>query len=144
MATKTLEQLEREWERYVRKTEREAKLARKRLPKPQRITTLVQSRAVTIRNPQGKRLRNARWGKWETWNEFRDDALNLKAAISNALSRLKKYRVGTIIYLRKVANGLPTKTIFPIFEAKWGNDDIPFVSWKINPVAERARRLVKS
>lgn len=143
MPTKTLAQLEREWQRYVRKTEIEAKLARKRIPKRVRITTLIQSRAITIYNPKGKRIRNARWGKWETWNEFRDEVLNIRTAISNALQRLKRYRIGTIVYLRKVENGLPTRTVFPVFEAKWGTDGIPFVSWKGHPVAERARRLVK-
>lgn len=143
MTTKTEKQLEREWERYVKKTEIEAKLARKRIPKRVRITTLVQSRAVTIYNPQGKRIRNARWGRWETWNEFRDEALNLRIAINHAISRLKKYKIGTIVYLRKVVNGLPTKTVFDVFEAKWGTDGIPYISWKGHPVAERARRLAK-
>lgn len=141
MATKSMAQIEREWQAYIRKTKREATIKKR----PIRITTLVQSRAVTIYNRQGKQIGGkARWGKWETWNDYQDDRLNLRAAVRNALKRLKEYRIGTVVYVRKVINGLPSpKDVYPIFEAKWGTDNLPFVQWKPNPVADRAKRLAK-
>ena len=106
-----------------------------------KVTHLVQSRAVSIYDKQGQRMRKAKWGKWERWNEFKENVRNVRAAINNAMSRLKRRHVGSVVYIRTVENGRLTKTLTPIFQAKWGTDGKPFIRWS-GPVGEYWRRLL--
>tara|TARA_Y100000310_G_scaffold268515_1_gene281157 strand:- start:421 stop:843 length:423 start_codon:yes stop_codon:yes gene_type:complete len=131
--------LEREWRDFITKSKRKAIKGKR---KPPNVTFLVQSRSVTVMNPQGEWLNKARWGKWENWNDYTNNSRNLKMAIKNALRRLNKHQVGTVIYVRVVVNRLASDSILPIWQAKWGGDGFPFVAWKRNPVAEYWKRRV--
>ena len=141
MSTKTLAQLEKEYAAYIAGTKKAAKRER---PRVRKVAYLIQSRAVSIFTPQGRRIGTARWGKWESWNDYDSNEANLKAAMTFALKRLKAKRIGTIVYVRQVVNGLATKTVSPLWEAKWGGDGIPYISWKANPLAGMWRRRLNS
>ena len=111
-----------------------------------KLSYLVQSRVIYDKNREGQRFPGGkiRWGKWVTWNRDRDNVFNLQDAIKMALARLKARHQGTVVYIRAVANNLPSKKTIPIWEAKWGHDDLPFISWKPNPVADMWRKRLKS
>jgi len=122
MATKTLKQLEREWGRYVAQTRRGR---RKVLKRPAPVTAILSRRVTTVTG--GKAL----WGNYRHWNKYPDNVRNLKAAIRDALNFLKRRHIGTIVY----ATIRGSKDVVPVWEAKWGHDGLPFISWKANPVA---------
>ena len=89
----------------------------------------VVSRLVTIRTPSGKRTRNAKWGQPEAWNISTDLGENLKAAIVTAQKRLHSKHLGTVVYLiQRHDAGIPHDTQ-EIFQAKWGNDNKPFMAF---------------
>lgn len=108
------------------------------------ITYLVQSRTIHDRDGSWNRFPGGKihWGKGITWNRHKDNILNIRGVIQQAVRRLNMRHIGTMIYIRKVVNRAPTKAVVPIFEAKWGHDELPFISWKANPVADYWRRKV--
>jgi len=142
---KTLARLEREYQQYLERSRKEAERIRRKRPPRVKLSFLVQSRVVFDRDGFGHRFPGGtiRWGKWITWNTYRDNVLNLKKAINEVLHRLKEKHQGAIIYIRPVMNNLPSKKVVPIFQAKWGHDNLPFISWKDNPVALMWRRRIK-
>ena len=123
MAKKTLRQLEKEYAQYIAGTKEKAKATREALKKAPTIP--VRSRHVTIFSPSGKRMREAKWGRWQLWHRFPDTTNNLKDALRYTLSTLKKKGLGSVIYVGNV----------PVFDAKMGADRVPYVSWKDNPTA---------
>ncbi len=108
------------------------------------IAYLVQSRTIHDHDGYGHRFPGGKihWGPGVTWNRHINNILNIREAIKEVVQRLNVRHIGAMIYIRKVVNHLPTKTAVPIFEAKWGHDDLPFISWKSNPVADYWRRQV--
>jgi len=102
-----------------------------------KLSYLIQSRAVFDKDGTGHRFSGGkiRWGKWRTWNRRLDNELNLREAIRWAMLRLKTFRLGAVVYIRAVVNNRASKEETPIFEAKWGHDDLPYMAWKDNPAA---------
>lgn len=81
----------------------------------------------------------AKWGAYREWSEHKDNALNIRDAIRDATRYLHRHHVGTIIYITQKGS----KTLLPIWEAKWGHDKLPFISWKRHPMADWWQRRVE-
>jgi len=110
-----------------------------------RVQYLVRSRAIFDKNGEGHRFSGGkvRKGKWITWNAHQDNNLNLREAIIDARSRLKLRRVGTVVYIVPFYDGIwSRKNATPLFDAKWGHDGLPYMSWKDNPAAMYWRRRI--
>ena len=122
MATKTMREVERAWERYVARTRRPR---RHYLKRPAPVTAILARRITTVTG--GKAL----WGDFKRWGQYSDNVRNLKAAIRDALGFLHRRHIGTIVY----ATIRGSRDVVPVWEAKWGHDGMPFTSWKANPVA---------
>jgi len=71
------------------------------------------------------------WGDVRQWKTSEDPAKNVKSAIAYTLRSLREKKFGTIVYV--VGKGW--REPVPIYEAKMGNDGIPFTAWKRNPAA---------
>ena len=92
---------------------------------------LIQSRAVFDHHPRTKKRYSGGkvvWGEWKNWNEHAENKWNFRDAVRSARKRLGRYRVGTVVYIRRLTErGRPTKQIVKLFQAKWGHDDQPFI-----------------
>ncbi len=130
MATKTIAQLEREWREYTARPVRpKRKVIKRRAP-----AVAILSKHVTT-TTGGKAL----WGKFRQWASHRDNVSNLKEAMRYAVSYLRRQHIGTIVYVILVGSKNP----IPLWEAKWGHDGAPFISWKPNPVAAMWKKRVR-
>ena len=92
---------------------------------------LIQSRAVFDLHPRTKtRYSGGKvvWGEWKNWREHPENKWNFRDAVRSAKKRLGRYRVGTVVYIRRLTDrGRPTKQVVKLFQAKWGHDDQPFI-----------------
>ena len=89
----------------------------------------VVSRFVTIRNSSGKRIRNAKWGQPIVWNKSPELGDNIKMAIMYHNKFLHEKHLGGIVHLiQSHGRGIPHDTQ-EIFQAKWGNDNKPFMAF---------------
>jgi len=79
------------------------------------------------------------WGAVKQWYKRDNVIANVKEAISFASQYLRQSHMGTIVYV--VGRGW--REPVPIYEAKWGHDDIPFEDWKGNPTAHWWSRKIK-
>ena len=128
---KSLAQIEREWKEYVaRPTRPRVKV----LKRPAPVIAILARHITTMTG--GKAL----WGKFRHWATHRDNVANLKDAMRNATGYLHSQHIGTIVYVTIKGS----KNIIPIWEAKWGHDGIPFISWKPNPIAAMWKRRAGS
>jgi hypothetical protein len=95
--------------------------------------------AVFTRNIKLVTGGRAVWGDVRRWAGSDDPARNVKNAIAYALRYLNEKGIGTIVYV--VGKGW--REPMPIYEAKKGNDGIPYTAWKSNPAATwwRDRRI---
>jgi len=131
MTTKTIGQLEREWREYT---------ARPARPKKKVLKRAAPGVAILARHITTMTGGKALWGKFRHWANHKDNVANLKEAMRDAIAYLHRQHIGTIIYVTLVGS----KNIIPIWEAKWGHDGAPFISWKPNPVAAMWKRRVGS
>jgi len=134
MTTKTLKRLEKEYAQYIAKTRREAARKRRLILKRPAPRFVVLSRHVTTVTG-GKAV----WGKFRSWTSHADNARNLRAAIEYAVGFLRNRHIGTIVYVIRRGGREP----IPVWEAKWGHDNLPFVSWKPNPAAVYWKRRMR-
>lgn len=95
--------------------------------------------AVLIRHITTGKGHKAVWGKFVVWLKHEDMVLDIQEAISYAKKKLRENHIGTIVYIAKKG----TMSALPIWEAKWGHDNLPYMAWKPNPAAEYWRRRVK-
>ena len=93
-------------------------------------TFQVFSKSIIENDKNGKRLHTTKWGRPRTWDRKELPLDNLKMAIRWARASMKKTHTGYVIYRRVVINGIPTEKIEPLFQAKWGHDDLPFTALK--------------
>lgn len=105
----------------------------KRLKRPAPVFAVLTRHVTTGRG--GKAI----WGSFKAWLGSKDMVLNIKEAIRYAKQQLRRQHIGTIVYIAKKG----TKSAIPIWEAKWGHDNLPFMAWKPNPAAEYWRRKIK-
>lgn len=105
----------------------------KRLKRPAPVFAVLSRHVTTVAG--GK----AKWGKFREWTDRQDNALNIKDAIKDATRYLHSRHVGTIIYITQKGS----KTLLPIWEAKWGHDGLPFILWKRHPMADWWQRRVE-
>ena len=105
---------------------------------------LIQSRAVFDRHPRTKKRYSGGkvvWGEWKNWREHALNKWNFRDAVTNAKKRLGRYRVGTVIYIRRLTDrGRPTKQVIKLFQAKWGHDNKPFMEFGMPVGAYWAKR----
>lgn len=109
------------------------------------VQYLVRSRAIYDKNGEGNRFSGGKVhkGRWITWNAHQDNNLNLREAIIDARSRLKLRHIGTVVYIVPFYNGKAYRGDFtPLYDAKWGHDNLPYMSWKDNPPAMYWRRRI--
>lgn len=92
--------------------------------------------AVLTRHITTGRGHKAVWGSFKPWLNHKDMVLNIKEAIRYAKKKLREAHIGTIVYIAKKG----TQSALPVWEAKWGHDNLPFISWKANPAADYWRR----
>ena len=91
------------------------------------VTYQVYSRLVAVRNRLGERIRQARLGQWHRWRDSKQLIYNVEAAIKYVTGKMINDHIGGIVAVRPVANGVPQPEYTKIFQAKWGNDDKPFL-----------------
>lgn len=93
-----------------------------------KTTFVVISQTIHDRDSSGKRFPKGavKLSRVKTWNRYRNNNNNLKAAIINAHNKLLKENLGSIVSIQKYTNGLPTKYITKIYQCKWGHDKKPF------------------
>jgi len=96
--------------------------------------------AVLTRHITTGRGHKAVWGRYRAWLRNEDMVLNIKEAIRYAKRYLRDNHIGTIVYIAKEG----TRSALPIWEAKWGHDNLPFMAWKPNPAAEYWRRRIET
>lgn len=125
---KTLEQMEQEWREYVSKKRGKTLKARRRIPK-----TIILSRHVTTKTG-GKAV----WGDFRQWVQSTNPVTNIRAAIRYAKSYLQERHIGTVVYV--TIRG--TDNVVPVWQAKWGHDNQPFITWNANPAADYWRRQI--
>jgi len=106
----------------------------KRLKRPAPVFAVLTRHVTTIRG--GKVL----WGNFRAWLKKEDMVLNIKDAIRYARQYLQANHIGTIVYIARKG----TRAAIPIWEAKWGHDNLPFMAWKPNPAAEYWRRRINA
>lgn len=128
---KSLAQLEKEYAKYVIRTKRP------------RATTLRHSApvvAILSRHITTMAGGKALWGKFRHWGDHKDNVRNLKDAMQYAVGILRRRHIGSIVYVTLKGS----KNLIPLWEAKWGHDGVPFISWKPNPVASLWQRRLES
>ena len=130
---KSLARLEREYAQYIVKTKEEAERKRRLIRKPPKVRYTVQTKHVTT-GVGGKAI----WGKVKTWRQYADIKLNIKAARDYAVAYMNRRHIGTVLYIRREG----TRGATPIFQAKWGHDNLPFVRWN-GPVGEYWKRQLR-
>lgn len=92
-----------------------------------KVSYKVQSQFVTIHNPVGGRIKVALKSKWRTWQRYQGMAGNIEDAIRKIVSKMLKDHVGGIVVIRRVVDGVSKSDYTKVFQAKWGNDGLPFV-----------------
>ena len=111
------------------------------------VTKKPARKGVYLRKPAAKAMAFTRhvtlntahksiWGKPRRWDRHADILSNVRDALKHALSYLAAKQIGTIVYVV----GKNGQELIPIFECKWGNDNIPYKAFKNNPVAGWWRR----
>ena len=100
-----------------------------RTRKPE-TTFKVQSQLVTIHNRAGGRIRDARKGKWRTWQYYRRAGSNMADAIRYVTRKMLEDRVGGIVVIRQYVNGHPLEDYTKVYQAKWGTDNRPFLRFE--------------
>jgi len=105
----------------------------KRLKRPAPVFAILSRHITTVRG--GK----AKWGAFKEWSEHKDNALNIRDAMKYGTRYLNRRHVGTIVYITQKGS----KEVLPIWEAKWGHDNQPYIAWKRYPVADYWRRRVE-
>ena len=95
---------------------------------PTRTHFVIISQHIIDKTPSGKRFPKGvvKMSRVKTWNRYRNNNNNLKAAIINAHNKLIKEHIGSIVSIQKYTNSLPTKDITKIYQCKWGHDKKPF------------------
>ena len=101
---------------------------------------LIQSRAIREHDSDGRRLRQVGWGGYETWTKFRSPIANFRDAVNEVTKRMEETHVGFVVYRTVIMDGEPTDDIQPLYQAKWGHDDMAFTAYK--PLGEKWRRGV--
>jgi hypothetical protein len=100
-----------------------------------KITFLMQSRPIIEKTADGKWLSQVRWGRWETFKDYEDNAENFRTAVIHVTQRMLDRHIGSIVAIRVLVNGVPTQKVTKLYQAKWGHDNQPFMAYS-GPVGE--------
>lgn len=92
-----------------------------------KVSYRIQSQLVTIYNRKGDRVRDARKGDWRTWESYRNMVSNIEGAIKYIVGKMLNDRVGGIVVIRQIYEGVMAPEYTKIFQAKWGTDGSPFI-----------------
>jgi len=103
-----------------------------------KLNYLIQSRAVTIFDRQGNRIRT-RWGRWVNWRRHPSHIDNFRDAVLFVTRQMERKHIGGIVVVRLVVNGIATPRRQKVFQAKWGVDDMPFTRFE-GPAGDWLRR----
>ena len=93
-----------------------------------KITYIIQTRPVAI-HYQGKRVRQALWGRWRTWDRKDEVKENVRDAIEYVNANLMNNQIGGVVVVRMLRAGVSTKSFNKIYQAKWGSDNRPFTQF---------------
>lgn len=80
----------------------------------------------------------AQWGDPRGVQTEKSPELNLKKAIDYARKYLTRTHMGTIVYVI----GRGWREPVPVYEAKWGHDDLPYMAWKNSAIGLWWRRRI--
>ena len=105
----------------------------RRLRRPAPVFAVLSRHITTVKG--GK----AKWGEYREWSNHKDNVLNFREAMKYAVNYLKRRHIGTLVYITQKGE----RDILPLWEAKWGHDNKPYIAWKRYPVADFWRRRVE-
>ena len=94
-------------------------------------TYLIESKAIIETDERGKRFPRGqvKWGRFVRWQNYNSPQSNFKDAVRQVTRDLHKNHTGYVIYRRVVLNGLLTNDLKPLYKAKWGHDNQPFIQY---------------
>lgn len=97
------------------------------LKQPKELKRPATQTSVFTRHVSLTRNGKARWGlRYRQWKDSKDTVGNIRAAIRYANRHLDTTGEGTIVY----TVGAGFRELTPIYEAKMGNGNRPYKSWK--------------
>ena len=86
----------------------------------------IQMRKYTKYDKDGKQIHGCRKSRYLNWQPYNELKSNLKDAIRAANVWMLRTHQGFVVYLRLFYNGIPTRNMEKLYEAKWGTDGKPF------------------
>ncbi len=86
----------------------------------------VETQTISIHRDDGTRIRDAKKSRWHIWHSHSAVIDNVRDAISYATKIMLGRHIGSIVVVRPIVDGMSTHNVTKIFQAKWGNDDLPF------------------
>ncbi len=94
-------------------------------------TYLIEFRAILETDERGKRFSHGaiKYGRFVRWQKFDNPKTNFRDAVRQITRDLTQNHRGYIIYRRVVLNGLLTNDLKPLYKAKWGHDNQPFMQY---------------
>ncbi len=88
----------------------------------------IQSQNISIFKPDGQtRVRDARKSRWHIWDSHDEVIDNIRDAVASVTRTMLTRHIGGIVVVRPIVGGMSTHNVNKIYQAKWGNDDLPFV-----------------
>jgi hypothetical protein len=93
---------------------------------------VILTQTLHDRDVSGKRYPHGaiKTGRYKTWGRYLKPESNFKSAVTFINKQLNDLHIGGLVLIQKYIDGVPTKEITTLYQAKWGHDNKAFTQFQ--------------